>query len=190
MSESDGHAPPESHVLAVAINLCREKGYGGVSIEKVAADAGVDASDVWRRWPSKSALLIDALRVEVAGDLVYPDTGDFEADMRTQLRAISRLFSDPSISPHLARLVGEAQRGPAVAEEFRERVYAPNRTAARRRFHKAQQEGQLRDDVDIDAAIDLTFAPFWFRLLLQSGPMTEEYVEAIVDMSLRGLRPS
>jgi AcrR family transcriptional regulator len=190
MSEAHGHEPQESKVLATAISLCREKGYGAISLEKVAAQAGVEVADVWKRWPSKSALVIDAFRREVASEMVYPDTGDFEADLRTQLKAIARLFSDPSISPHLARLVGEAQRGPAVAEEFREMVYGPNRSAARARFQEALRQHQIRDDLDLDAAIDLTFAPFWFRLLIQSGPMADDYVDAIVDMSLRGLRPA
>jgi AcrR family transcriptional regulator len=179
----------ESQILRIAMGECRARGYRAVSIERVAAQAGASAADLLERWPTKSALLMDALRAEIGGDLIYPDTGDFAADLRTQLHAITRLFDDPEIGPFVARLLGEAQQGPAMVEEFRNRVYNPNRRAARQRFQTAQEAGQLRADIDIDAAIDLTFAPFWFRLLVQSGTLDEKYTEAIVAMSLRALAP-
>lgn len=167
----------------------RARGYHAVSIERVAAQADVTAGHLLEHWPTRSSLLLDALRTEVGGDLVYPDTGDFAADLRTQLQAIARLFDDPDVGPFVARLLGEAQQGPAMVEEFRTLVYGPNRRSARRRFQSAQESGQIRADLDLDAAIDLTFSPFWFRLLVQSGAMDKKYVDAIVDMSLRALTP-
>jgi AcrR family transcriptional regulator len=177
----------EPRVLDAAMRICRSCGYGSTTFELVAAEVGAEPFDLRARWPTKSALLMEALRKEIGADLRYPDTGDFAADLRTQLHAIAKLFSDSAVAPFIARLLGEAQQGPAMVKEFQQYVYDPNREMARRRFLMAQACGQLRPDVDVDTAIDLTFAPFWFRLLLQSGAMTSEYVEAIVDMSLRAL---
>ncbi|MEO5873487.1 MAG: TetR/AcrR family transcriptional regulator [Streptosporangiaceae bacterium] len=180
----------QKHALEIGIRLCREVGYTGTTFEKIASESGMAVSALHEQWPTKSALLLDALLVEVHRDLVYPDTGDFEADMRTQLMAIMRVFTDPATGPYIARLLGEAQRGPAAVEEFRERVYRPNRSAARARFLSAQRKGQLRTDLDIDAAIDLTFAPYWFRLLLDAESLDAAYVEEIVALAIRGLRPA
>jgi AcrR family transcriptional regulator len=174
-------------LLRTTVDLCRENGFDAVTFDAVAERSGVAAASLRDRWATPGALVIDAFRTQLAGDLIYPDTGDFAADMHAQLMAIAKVFHDPATGPHIARIVGEAQRAPAMAEEFRARVYVPNRKAARARFQRARTAGQIRADVDIDTAIDLTFAPFWFRMLLKSGPLDEDYVKAIVDLSLHGL---
>jgi AcrR family transcriptional regulator len=177
----------ERDILRTTVSLCQEKGYDEVGFAAVAAATGVPEIRLTERWRTKSALVIDAFRAAVARDLVFPDTGDFAADLRTQLAAIARIFHDPMLGPHLARVIGEGQHDPDVAAQFLERVYTPNRAAARARFKSAQAAGQLRSDIELDAAIDLAFAPFWFRLLVKSGANTEDYVNSVVDLAKRGL---
>jgi AcrR family transcriptional regulator len=174
-------------ILRATVALCQEKGYDEVGFAAVAAATGVPVGRLSERWRTESALVIDAFRTAVARDLIFPDTGDFAADLRTQLAAIARVFHDPELGPHLARVIGEGQRDPDVAAQFLEMVYTPNRAAARARFESARAAGQLRPDLELDAAIDLAFAPFWFRLLVKSGPITEDYVNSVVDLAKRGL---
>jgi AcrR family transcriptional regulator len=180
-------AAGEREILRATVALCQEKGYDEVGFAAVAAATGVPEGRLKERWRTKSALVIDAFRAAVARDLAFPDTGDFAADLRGQLAAIARIFHDPALGPHLARVIGEGQHDPDVAAQFLERVYTPNRTAARARFQSARAAGQLRSDIELDAAIDLAFAPFWFRLLVKSGPITEDYVDSVVDLAKRGL---
>lgn len=183
----DESAAGAREILRATVALCQEKGYDEVGFAAVAAASGVPEGLLKERWRTKSALVIDAFRAAVARDLAFPDTGDFAADLHTQLAAIARIFHDPALGPHLARVIGEGQRDPDVAAQFLERVYTPNRAAARARFESARAAGQLRADIELDAAIDVAFAPFWFRLLVKSGAITEDYVNSVVDLAKRGL---
>jgi len=175
-------------VLRSALLLCHERGFVNVTLEAIAEGAGVAEDVIAGLWPSKAAVVIEAFSSAIGNRFTSIDTGDFEADLRGQLTAIARIFGDPNISPHLRQVIGEAQHDETVMPAFLELVFGPNRTAAHTLFVNAQRNGQVRKDVDLDAAIDLVFAPFWFRLLLHTGPTDDEYAAAITDLALAGLR--
>ncbi len=174
-------------IFGAVVRAVRARGIADLDIERIAQAAGVERESVRAWWPTDSGLVIEAFRAALASDLAYPDTGDFTADLTTQLAAIARLFADPQTGPYLAAILGLAQADPVVAEEFRALVFTPNRMAARQRFVKAQEDGALRRGIDIDVAIDLTFAPFWFMLLVRGEPAPAEYIDAIVRLSLTGI---
>ncbi|WP_307829385.1 TetR/AcrR family transcriptional regulator [Actinomadura viridis] len=176
-----------SAILKCALEVCRAEGYPNVSMAAIAARAGVTEELLATRWPSRSALLIDAFRREIGAEFLLADSGDFHADLRSQLTAVAKVFTDPSISPHLTALIAEMQHDPEVSGTFGERVFGPNRFMARARFESARKSGQIRDDIDIDTAIDLTFAPLWFRLLLPTGPITPDYAAEVADLSVAAL---
>lgn len=177
-------------ILASALDVCRSNGYQKTTVEAIAAGAGVAVDVVTAAWPSKAAVVIDAFRRSVGAEFLILDSGDFKSDLIAQLVGVARIFADPEIAPHLTQVIGEAQYDGAVAEAFRERIFAPNRHVARKRFVSAQRSGQIRADIDLDAAIDLAFAPLWFRLLLPTGTVGKGYAEAIAELALSGLRPS
>jgi hypothetical protein len=153
----------------------------------IAERAGVPERELAERWSSRSALVIDAFRSEIGAKFLLVDSGDFHADLRAQLTAVTRVFTDSSIAPYLTALIAEMQLDPEVSGTFEERVFGPNRFMARARFEKAREKGQVRADVDLDTAIDLTFAPLWFRLLLPTGPLTEDYAVQVADLSVAAL---
>ena len=185
-------APPEEdkrRAIRAALELCRRDGYSKLTMAAVAAASGVTAETLAGLWPSLSALVIDAFRSEIAPRLAYQFSNDFAADLRQQLVTIARLFASPDFGPHLSDLIAAAQRDSTVAAAFLERVYQPNRTAAHHRFAQAQRDGQLGPGIDLDLAVDLTFAPLWFRLLLGTGQITDDYAARIADLALAGLAP-
>jgi Tetracyclin repressor-like, C-terminal domain len=174
-------------VYGAVVSAVRANGIANLDIELIAKQALVEGADIRAWWPTDSELIIESFRSLFAADLAYPATGDFAADLAAQLSAIARIFTDSEVGPHLAALLGRAQTEPVIAEQFRSLVYEPNRAAARQRFAKAQEEGALRRGIDVDAAIDLTFAPLWFALLVRGEPITAEYVDAIVDLCCTGI---
>lgn len=181
---------PETTVLAATLQLCRQVPPVRIDLPAIAAAAGVTEAEVTARWPSAELVVLEALKAEVAPALMFPDTGDFAADLRTQLAAIARVFGDPAIGPRLRLLAGAAARDPQLAGAFQQRVFTPNRTLSTRRFATAVEAGELRPDLDLDTAVDLAFGPLWFRLLLGTAPLSEPYALGVADLVLAGLRPT
>ena len=186
---TDGPDATGRAVLAATLELCRVQPPVPIDLAAIAGRARVAEADVLARWPSAEAVLLDALKGEVAPALVFPDTGDFAADLRAQLVAIAGVFADPAIGPRLVALAATARRDPVIARAFAERVFKPNRLLSRRRFERAREAGQLRPEVDVDAGVDLAFGPLWFRLLLSTAPLSADYAAAVADLALDGLAP-
>ncbi|MFL6128491.1 MAG: TetR-like C-terminal domain-containing protein [Mycobacteriales bacterium] len=174
-------------VLDATLALCRVEPPVRIDLAAITARSGVTEQDVLARWPSAEAVLLDALRGQVAPALVFPDTGDFAADLRAQLVAIAEVFADPAVGPRLVGLAAAASRDPVIARAFAERVFRPNRMLSRRRFEQAREAGQVRSEVDVDTGIDLAFGPLWFRLLLGTAPLSADYAAAVAELALGGL---
>ena len=115
-------------ILDAALALCRDQGYAKVTIEAIAARAGVGKQTIYRWWPSKGAVVLDAFE-RVAAEIPVPDTGDVLADMRTFLTNVVTLFTDDNFGPHLGALIGEAQHDPAVRTALLEQYLKPRRAA-------------------------------------------------------------
>ncbi|MGK5498236.1 TetR/AcrR family transcriptional regulator [Streptomyces sp. URMC 125] len=187
-------AASRAAILEAAFHLVGEVGYGKLSIEAIAARAGVGKQTIYRWWPSKGAVLFEAVFVRSFGDTEnpapLPDTGDLEADLRTVLRAIVLELADPEVDRPLRALTVAMLEDEALAREYRTRVEEPTREAKRARLRSAQRAGQLPASLDLDAAVDAIFAPMAQRWLHRAGPLTEEYADALLEITLGGLRRS
>ncbi|GAA2436504.1 TetR/AcrR family transcriptional regulator [Streptomyces macrosporus] len=180
-------------ILDAALELVGEVGYARLSIEGIAARAGAGKQTIYRWWPSKGAVLFDALlalsegRDEELADL--PDTGDLEADLKTVLRATVDELNDPRLSEPMRALTVEILLDPKLAADFAERLDGPLRELKLRRLRRAREAGQLAPDVDLDIALDLIWGPLQRRWLHREGPLTAEFADAVVETALNGLRP-
>ncbi|MFE0699716.1 TetR/AcrR family transcriptional regulator [Streptomyces sp. NPDC058872] len=183
-------------ILTAAFDLAGELGYGRLSIEAIAARAGVGKQTIYRWWPSKGAVLFDAFLMLSEGPegeaepAALPDTGDLAADLKAVLRATLTELTDPRISEPMRALTIEVAGDPELAALYAERLDGPVREIKRRRLRVARESGQLSPDVDLDVAIDSIWGPLLNRWLLRTGPLTPEYADALVDTALRGLRPT
>ena len=177
-------------IMLTTLELGREIGYARLSIEAVAARAGVGKHTIYRRWSSKGALLLDSLLSLNESGLDYPDTGNVVADLRAQIYAAVDLLGGPPFGPLFQALIGEAQRDRQVAVTLNERFIAPqaDRTAARLRA--ARDQGQVAPDFDLELAMAILSGPLYFQLLITQEPLTHEYVDRVLDALFAGLRPS
>lgn len=157
-------------------------------MEEIAKRAGVGKQTIYRWWPSKAVVLLDALNERRGSSIAFPDTGDIVADLRTQMTAVVQLFLGREILPYRG-LIAAAQDDPAVAETILERTLRPAIKAARDRLVRGQEQGQVRADADPDDVIELLYAPLYYRLLLQTRPVSPEQVTTILDLAFAGLRP-
>ncbi|GAB2937264.1 TetR/AcrR family transcriptional regulator [Nonomuraea fastidiosa] len=180
-------------ILAAARELVSEIGYGKVSIEAIAARAGVGKQTIYRWWRSKGAVIFDAflaLSEAEEGGMALPDTGDIEADLKTVMRATVAEFADPAFEEPIRALNTEIINDPDLAAQYRERLAAPVDEAKKARLRSAQQAGQIAADLDLDLALELLYAPLFQRWLHRSGPLTPEYADALVDLFLKAARPA
>ncbi|AWZ04275.1 MULTISPECIES: TetR-like C-terminal domain-containing protein [unclassified Streptomyces] len=174
-------------VFAAVLELCAERTYREFDLGDIAARADVDERLISARWPAKSFVVVETLLRTVAPHMVFPRTGDIAADLEAQLTAVVELFAAPGIGPHLAALAAEANTDERLAGFFLKHVFGPNRTVARARFELAQEQGQVRADIDLDTAVDLVFGPIWFRLLLGTGPLDKALAGHLAEHALAGL---
>jgi AcrR family transcriptional regulator len=173
-------------ILDATLALCREEGYARLSIEAIAARAGVGKQTIYRWWPSKGAVLLEALDREAAGWAAFPDTGDLVADMRTTINDVVRFQGDPNLGPPMAALIAEAQQDPAIGPLLQERFFRPRRAPIVERLRRAQQRGELPETVDVEAVLEVVFGALFHRLLLRSGPLDAAYASFVVDTVFGG----
>ncbi|MGW4946874.1 TetR/AcrR family transcriptional regulator [Actinoplanes sp. NPDC004185] len=176
-------------ILHTTLELAQEVGYAKLSIEGVAARAGVGKHTIYRRWQSKGALFLDAVLAANEPGLDYPDTGDIVADLSRQIYAAVDLLGQPPLGDHYRALVGEAQHSPLVAAALNERFIRPQADKTVARLRRAQQQGQISPEFDLDVAMDVLSGPLYFRLLITQEPLTHEYVDRVLKALFAGIRP-
>jgi AcrR family transcriptional regulator len=175
-------------VLATALDLVQDHGYPALTIEGLAACAGVAKTTIYRSWPSKAAVVLDAMFVNSDSRLAFPDTGSVEQDMRGQMSQLASLFADPAFSKPYLGLIAASQHDPAVADALRNRLIAPRRTVAANTLRRGVERGELRSDLDLEIAIDALYGPIYYRLLVVHQPITVEYTDTVVNEVFAGLR--
>jgi AcrR family transcriptional regulator len=178
-------------ILTAAHELVREVGYRKLTIEAIAARAGVGKQTIYRWWPSKGAVVLDGMLAAVndPDDLSLPDTGDIDADIRGVVRAIVEELADPTLSGTSRALTIEMQDDPDLADTMLQRLLAPQLAAVADRLRSAQEAGQLRPDLDLRVAVEMIVGPLYHRWLLRTAPLTEAYADTVTDLALRALKP-
>lgn len=179
-------------VLTAALDLLQEQTYARLSIEGIAARAGVGKQTIYRWWPSKAAVLFDAflmLSEGAEGAPSLPDTGDLKADLTLVLRATVVELNDSRLGEPMRALATEVAHDPDLAVAYHERLDAPLVEAKKRRLRSAQEAGELASDLDLDVAVDLIWGPVLSRWLQRSGPLDDAYIDALVATALDGMRP-
>ncbi|MBP1157960.1 AcrR family transcriptional regulator [Rhodococcus sp. PvR044] len=181
-----------SAILTATAELVFEVPYGRLTIEAIAARAGVGKQTIYRWWPTKGAVLFDAL-LELSGGpdgVALPETGDLRADLALFLRATVAEMTEPRFDAFLRAVMIEIQSDPDLAEIYRDRLLAPQREAIRERLRVAALSGAIRADADLEVAVDLLVGPVQTRWALGLGGLTEAYVDSLLDLVLAAVRPS
>jgi AcrR family transcriptional regulator len=177
-------------ILAAAGDLLLARGLSAVSMDAVAERAGVSKATIYRWWPTKESLALDALFTEWAA--VQPrlrDTGTLRGDLLALLRPWARLATSKPYGRVIGALVTEAQTDPAFAAEYLRRVVEPRRDQARAIFRRAIERGEIPADTKIEVAVDMVYGPLYHRLLHGHAPLNDRFVRDVVDMALAGIQP-
>jgi AcrR family transcriptional regulator len=176
-------------ITTAALDVLAERGFQAATIEAIAERAGVGRNTIYRRWRSKEELIADALR-ELTTDFDVWRSDDLFTLLLNWLRDFSRTFSDPLLGRLLAGVLGELQRNPVFADVYAERVVRPRRDALLGRLRDAQEQGELRADVDVEYVADLLGGALLLRLLPLGLPAVgESYAEELLETIWRGITP-
>jgi AcrR family transcriptional regulator len=174
-------------ILQAATELLAERGLPGMSIEEVASRAGVAKATVYRRWPSRGALALDAFLAEFKALQPLPDTGFLRDDLLAALRGWIRAVTRTPAGGVLAGLVAEAQHDPALADAWRARVIGPLRAQHLIMLRRAIDRGELPASTDTEVALDLLYGSAYHRLLNGHQPLNDTFARHVVDVIVAGL---
>jgi len=170
-------------VLHAADDLLVERGFGGVTIEGIAARAGVAKQTIYRWWPSKTAILLDTLIEDADRELPIPQSSSATESARRYFLSLSRFLTKEPAGKVMLALIGEAQHDPEVARTFRQRYLDPRRRAEREMLADGVASGELSSEIDIDAALDALQGPILYRALT-GARIPRRFVDALVDRNL------
>jgi AcrR family transcriptional regulator len=178
-------------IMDAAAELLLARGLSAVSMDAVAERAGVSKATIYRWWPTKESLALDALYTEWAAVQPGPrDTGTLRGDLLSLLRPWARLATSKPYGRVIGALISEAQTDPTFAAEYRLRVVEPRRDQTRAIFRRAIERGEIPPDTKVEVAIDMVYGPLYHRLLHGHAPLNDRFVRDVVDMALAGIQPA
>jgi AcrR family transcriptional regulator len=173
-------------LLDAALALLAVGGPDALTIDAVAARAGVARTTVYRRWSGKDELVLAVLDDVAARLIPAPNLGDTRTDLIAIVETAIRVVGDPEVRSIIAALVSELPSNRALAQRFRRRLLDLRRDELRNVLERGIARGELHGEVDMEAAADLLIGPVYYRILLAGQQPSAHYPERIVDAFLRG----
>src|SRR6266536_954938 len=174
-----------ARVLRAALEVLAERGFPGFTMEAIALRAGASKTTVYRRWPSRSALLVDAMD-QAFQPLDTPATGDLRRDLLALMVASEALLGSQPFPRLLAAVIDAAEQDASLAGlhfELTERRREPVRAV----LVEAAAQGIISPSVDLELVIDLLVGPAFYRRFVAHRPFPQGYVTDVVDLVLAAL---
>lgn len=159
-------------ILKAAMELLVEVGYGGMSVEAVAARAQVGKATIYRRWPSKKELIAEALR-GLSDDVRMPDTGNTRDDLIALFLDFRRVNSASYIGPMTGRIISAAISNPEFMTIYWENALLPRRKAILEILERGQARGEVRLDLDLQLVLDIFPGAVVYRMLVSRHGLDE-----------------
>lgn len=175
-----------ARILQAGLELLEKFSFAEITADAIAERAGSSKATIYRWWPNKDAVLVEAFREAVAQELPFPDTGNLRDDIRLQLQNFITLLTGRHGRIFTA-FVAAAQSDPEVAETF-QRVWREPRRAAFKAGLERHRGKQMRQDADLEMVLDALYGPLYYRLLTGNKKFADGYAEALTDLVLNGIR--
>jgi AcrR family transcriptional regulator len=172
-------------ILDAVLDLLRQEGYGAVTIEGVARQAGVGKQTIYRWWKSKAELVLEAYANHAASKLPVPDKGNLRVDLETFFCAAFKRLTDVS-GPTMRGLMADAVYDPEFLRILREALIDRRRTVLRQILERGAQRGELAPEADLEVLADLLFGALWYRLLLRHAKLDPRFAKQLVAAVLDG----
>ena len=175
-------------ILRAAHELLVRDGFASITMEAIAAEAGVSKATLYRWWECKATVVMDAFIAANGPCYAGQDTGNLREDLRRRIRGMCQAFAGP-FGTVIAGMVAEMQADPFAANAFRQQYLAPRYAETMQSLAEAKQRGQIRAEADLEAVADALFGPIYFRLLTGHAPLTPTFADGLVETVLNGVLP-
>ncbi|GAA0908939.1 TetR/AcrR family transcriptional regulator [Virgisporangium aurantiacum] len=172
--------------MQAADDLLVEHGIARLTVEAIAQRAGVAKQTIYRWWPSKTDLLLDAFLTDAAEELVPPDTGDLVTDLHVHLSNLARFLTNSDAGAVYRALTAESLHDPRLATRLRTEYLSAQRARDRLPLQRAVIRGHLPASTDLDALADHLVGPLYYRALITGEEIAPPYVEGLLASVLRG----
>jgi AcrR family transcriptional regulator len=173
-------------IIQAVLDLLGEQSLRDITIEAVARRAKVGKATIYKWWPGKAHLVLEAFLESKYRHAPIPDTGSTRRDLLQHLSALTRFHQTPQ-GQALVHFLAEGQSDPDFQEDFWDCFLRVRRKEVANMLHRGMARGELRDDVNVDLMIDLIYAPMVYRQMIGFGPLDEEGVKKYVSILLEGL---
>lgn len=177
----------QNSILSSSYDLLLEKGFGAITVEKIAERAGVSKATIYKWWPNKAAVVMDGFMSAAAARLPLPDTGSVFNDVIIHAMNLVRFLTSRE-GKIITELIGEGQLDLGLAEAYRTRYFNPRRLEARDLLKQGVQRGELQENLDLELCIDLIYGPIFYRLLLTGEKLDDAYVQGLVTTVFEGIK--
>jgi AcrR family transcriptional regulator len=176
----------DERIIEAAAELLRQRGFERMTVDEVAAKAGVGKATVYRRWPSKDDLAVAAMERLYSVEMPQPDTGSIRTDLAESYRAVLAFVGSPQGSAYLKMSIAESVRDERIAALYR-RATERAESQAREMYVRAMERGEIRTDVDLDCCVQWLGGLIAVRAITNRPLPTLEDVPRLVDLSIRGI---
>jgi AcrR family transcriptional regulator len=177
----------ESAILKATLHLLERQPLRKVTSDAIARRAGVSKATIYKWWPNKSMVALDAYLAGMSELVIMPDTGSAELDFTYQLKSVMAFYTSP-LGRLFCQFLAEGQSDLAFLALFRERFLYARRNAARVMWQRGVDRGEIRREVNSDLMLDLIYGPMIFRLLAGHGSLHESESEALVEVVFAGVK--
>ena len=179
----------EQAILQATRELLVEAGVQGLTVEKVAARAGVAKTTIYRRWRDKDELALAVVLDMVEQVVQLPELGDTRKELLAFVNAAVEVLGSTLMGRVMQGLVSDLATDAELAQAFRERVVSVRDAEVERLVERGVRRGDLRADTDPMTAHDLLIGPVYYRLLLTGQPLDRAFAKRTVDAVLRAFAP-
>lgn len=184
MSEKNGR-PRDMNikykVLSVTYKMLVDRGFQAITMEKIATESGSSKATLYRWWPSKSAILLEAVQERADSYPTFDDTGDVRKDLLSEIQGVITYYNGTT-GKAMLDLIAHSRFEQELGEVIRDHFINKWREATTKILGLGISRKQLRPDLQFDLFMDSVWGAIYYRLLVYKMPMPSEYAKSLLDM--------
>ncbi|WP_066363232.1 TetR/AcrR family transcriptional regulator [Neobacillus drentensis] len=173
-------------ILNATIDLLEKSGYSTLTIEAIAAHAGVGKATIYRWWANKSFLVFDAFLMSTETHMDFLEKTSIRENFRQQLHTLANVLNG-TLGRTMIALVAESGEDSELSKVFYTNYLNPRREDAKMILERAIAQGEIQSTINIDVALDMLYGPIYFRILIYKKKVDLVFIDTLVDQVMKGI---